>query len=122
MEEAKSLHDQLANWCKNFNGLQYKQCKAGIHYTDVRDVSVRPFTWPCFKDNNCSERCAHVVYLTEEEIAAKEKEIFEQVERHLTTLAANACPICHKPIHFREQIGMCWYARPCGHRLGTMEG
>lgn len=105
------------NWCRHFNGIDKGTCKAGVAYDSVRDSSVRPFIWPCFKDQGCSERCTLVSYHTPAEIAEKEREMSAAIEAFVNNLNNNICPHCKTPIAETYQVGRCVYARPCGCRL-----
>jgi len=120
MNGAPSLHSQLSNWCVHFNCMMHQYCDAGIAYEDVRDPHTTPYSYPCFKDNNCAERCAHAQYPTEQEIIKQEQEIHQKVSTFLSNLACGLCPVCEQPIQYKESIGLSQYAYPCGHRLGTV--
>lgn len=105
------------NWCRHFNGIDHGTCKAGVGYESVRDSSQRPYAWPCFKSDGCSERCAQVSYLTPDEIAGKEREASAALEAFVNNLNNNICPHCKTPIAEKKQVGRCVYGYPCGHRL-----
>ena len=110
------------NWCKHYTGLTHDTCEAGVLYKDVKDPSDKPLGYPCFKDKGCTHLCSQAVFLTEEEIAEKKKDIQKSLERFLENLANDICPHCEKLIQEKKQIGRCVYGYPCGHRLyqGTL--
>lgn len=120
MTQHPSLTDQVGNWCRHYRGIhQHKTCKLGVRYDVVRDSDAQPYRWPCFKDDNCAERCSEASYPTPDEIAAKVQDISEVVTTFLTEMAQGVCPHCHTKVESREQHGMCIYNLPCGCRLGT---
>jgi hypothetical protein len=118
VSEHKSLTDQIGNKCRHFNGLLHDTCKVGVAYSSVRDSSsTGPYRFPCLKDNNCSERCTSVSYLTPEEIAEEESEIRQAVTAFFDDMNAGLCPECHQKVERQVQVGRCVYSEPCGHRL-----
>lgn len=70
------------NWCKHYTGLTHDTCEAGVRYKDVKDPSDQPLGYPCFKDKGCTHLCSQAVFLTEEEIAEKKKEIKKSLEEN----------------------------------------
>ena len=113
----KSLAEQIGNWCRHFNGIDRGTCKAGVRYIDIKGVEVASRTYPCFKDNNCADRCPSASFLSAQEVVEEVKRSQEIAARFLTELAeGKTCPHCHAPITKRYQVGRCVYAKPCGHR------
>jgi hypothetical protein len=104
-------------WCKNFNGIQNKICKAGVKYEDVKGDDRRPLNYPCFKDMECTVVCPHVAFRTPEEVAEEEEKSRQVVQAYLDNLKNDICPHCHTPIAEQYQVGRCAYAKPCGCRL-----
>ncbi|SRR6266568_971985 len=111
-------------WCRHFNGIQNKICKMGIAYdlVGIKRENGPGYMWPCFKDQGCTERCGHASFLSPEEVAEKEREASEALQRYLTNMANDICPQCERPIEEKKQVGRCVYSWPCGHRLyqGTL--
>jgi hypothetical protein len=64
--------------CRHFNGIQHKECKAGICYLDVRKTPTYPNTgasFPCLPDSNKeSATCSKFDPFTQEEIAKMDAE------------------------------------------------
>lgn len=114
--EHKSLAEQIGNRCRHFNGIDRGTCEAGVRYEDIRG-NLAHKTYPCFKENNCAERCASASFLSEQEIVEEVKRTQEVAAKFLTELAeGKTCPHCHAPIEERYQVGRSVYARPCGCR------
>lgn len=108
--------EQIANWCRHFNGTQNDTCKAGIRYEDVRDGLAHK-TYPCFKENGRADQCPSASFLSEQEVDAEMERIAIAAGAFFTKLAeGKVCPHCNAPIAKRLQVGRCVYARPCGHR------
>lgn len=110
-------------WCKHFNGIQHEACRVGVKYKDVEVPNSRPRTLPCFKDQNCTERCSQAVFRTPEEVAEKEKEMNEAIQKFISDLNSDICPHCGTPIKEKKQVGRCVYSITCGCRLyqGTLK-
>lgn len=117
MSEHKSLHDQIANKCRHFNGIMHDTCKTGVVYASVQDRHERPLRLPCLKEDNCSERCLQASFLSEEEIAEQEAEISKAVSAFFQDMHDGLCPECHQKVEREVQVGRCVYAEPCQHRL-----
>jgi Zn ribbon nucleic-acid-binding protein len=117
----------MTDWCKNFQSMgEHTTCKAGVAYDDVRDGSKVPSQWPCFAPGSSlhseSIKCAHCVYASPEEIAAKEAEdkaflaaFLEKLHKQ-STGELRECVHCGTALTRLEQIGRCVYARPCNCR------
>jgi len=98
-------------------------CAAGVRYADVKDPHRQGLEqYPCFKDVGCPERCASASFLSPQEVAEKEREAGEALNRYLTNIANDICPHCEHSIKEKRQVGRCVYGYPCGHRLyqGTL--
>ena len=54
--------------CRHYNGLHSKVCRAGVSYEDMKDPGGDILHLPCFKDQECTERCEKVSFLAPEEI------------------------------------------------------
>ena len=106
------------NWCKYYNGLHSKVCRAGVIYNDVRDPVGDVLQVPCFKDRGCTERCEKASFRTPEEEEARFNEVLKRYEENMKN---NICPHCGTPIQEKKQVGRCVYAN-CGCRLyqGTL--
>lgn len=117
MSEHKSLHDQIANKCRYFNGIMNTTCKAGIAYISVQDRNERPLRLPCLREDNCSERCLLASFLMPNEIAEQEAEISKAVNAFFQDMHDGLCPECHQKVEREVQVGRCVYAEPCQHRL-----
>src|SRR6266568_6839645 len=111
-------------WWRDFNGIQNKTCRMDISYESVgiKRLNGPGYMWPCFKDQGCTERCEHASFLSEGEVAEKERESGEALKRYLDNMLRNICPHCQKPIEDRKQVRRCVYALPCYCRLyqGTL--
>ncbi len=110
-------------WCKSYNGLHSKICRAGVDYKDVKDPAGDILQLPCFKDRGCTERCEKASFRTPEEVAAKVEEDSQILQRFLDNLKNDICPHCETPIKEKKQVGRCVYSVPCGCRLyqGTLK-
>lgn len=73
----RSLHDQIANKCKHFTGIQNDACAKGVVYKHVRDETIRPYRWPCFRDEGATTTCAGAEFPTEDKVKARIDEIEE---------------------------------------------
>jgi hypothetical protein len=104
-------------WCKHYNGLHSKICRAGVDYKDVKDPAGEALHLPCFKDQGCTERCTQAVFRTPEEIAEEERKSNEIIAKYLDNLKNDICPHCKTPIQEQKQVGRCVYSVPCGCRL-----
>ena len=112
------MSGEYEDWCRHYSGLMHDTCEAGVAYASVKDGSKRGLEgYPCFKKNQCSERCASASFLSPEEVAQKEREVAESLRRYLTAIAEDTCPHCGRKIEDKEQIGRCVYAWPCRCRL-----
>ena len=71
-----SLKEQIANKCIHFNGLQSKQCKKGIDYSDVQVKSSRPYKVPCLLHENMNGgECEHCEFPSNNEVKKQVDEI-----------------------------------------------
>lgn len=106
-------------WCKHFNGIQNKVCRAGVVYesVEVKRLNGPGYMWPCFKDQGCTERCSQAVFRTPEEVAEEEEKANQAIKAYLDNLKNDICPHCHTPIEEQKQVGRCAHAVPCGCRL-----
>lgn len=80
----RSIREQIARKCVHFNGIQNKQCEAGIRYEDVRGTE-RPYKFPCLNDGGSCPKCR---FMTEEEAEAEEKRMKEASSKALLAYAA----------------------------------
>jgi hypothetical protein len=111
------LWQQRMTCCLHFNGFyQHEECRAGVNYTTVKDETVSPFGYPCFKDRPCSTTCTKAEFMTEAQAKQSEAETLERLAERRRKLDANICPVCDQPMT-KRQVGPCVYAQPCGHRL-----
>lgn len=86
----KSLHDQIANKCKHFNGIMEKTCRAGIPYDRYRDEEGKLMgLLPCFKDEALASLCSLAAFPTEEEVQARIQEIDDSFNK--VSKAREAC-------------------------------
>jgi hypothetical protein len=71
-------------WCKHYNGLQNKTCKAGVEYDTVIVGRLTPgFSLPCMQDRNPQcVTCEKCEFPTPEEIAERKAEM----ERRFATV------------------------------------
>lgn len=84
----KSLHDQIAESCTHFNGMQNDKCKAGVEYDTVKDVSRVGFgRWPCWREGECLP-CEKRHFPTPDEVEAEIAEIEASSQRSLTAMRA----------------------------------
>lgn len=102
--------------CKHFNGIQNKECKAGLNIREV--VGGDNVGWlrraPCLRSNGCTEKCSQYAELTPEERAAKDAEFEIMIERMRLTLpiikkakkelpdggsCELTCPVCSGIVH-----------------------
>jgi hypothetical protein len=119
VSEPATAREQIAGWCKHFNGIQHDTCQRGIAYADVRDPSARPYRYPCIRrpDGPCATSCALAEFPTPEEVAAAEAETEAAIVTWFAKLKNGICPHCDTPIAQKTKIGRCVYATPCGCRL-----
>lgn len=83
----KTLEEQIANRCVHFSGMMNACCAAGIEYAPLKDVSVKPYGYPCFKEHEhlpCGQRRFH----TPEEVAAEVAEANESFYRTIKAMRA----------------------------------
>jgi hypothetical protein len=113
-----AIAEQHACWCVQFNGIQHKTCEAGIRYDTVRDVSQRPYRWPCFTDESAATSCLGRRMPTPEEtelhVASVEAWLAELRDKQ----RRGECVHCGATIERAEQVEKCLYAVPCGCRIG----
>ncbi len=109
-------------WCKHYNGLHSKVCRADVSYESVKDPAGAILHLPCFKDQGCTERCEKASFRTPEEVAAEDERVSEALKKYLDNIKNNICPHCGTPIQEKKQVGRCVYAMPCNCRLyqGTL--
>lgn len=117
-ELGEAAVNDIANRCRHYTGIALEeQCAAGVLYSSVRGPERGMGAYPCFKDNDCAERCQLASFLSEEEASEREQRMNEAVVAMLTELAeGKTCVECHQPITSRKQVGRCVYGSPCGHR------
>jgi hypothetical protein len=118
MTKTPSLHEQISDKCRHFNGIQNKACKAGVEYDSFRPEG-RVMALPCFrepplKNAPCAE-CGFRDFLTDAEVDAEVEEIEASIRKFSEDLAAGKCPHCGDGGP-RKQVGRCVYGA-CGHRL-----
>jgi hypothetical protein len=115
--------DKFNKWCRHYNGLHSKVCRAGVSYEDVKDPAGEILHLPCFKDQGCTERCEKASFRTPEEVAEEEEKVSETLKKYLDNVKNNICPHCSTPIVEKKQVGRCVYSATCGHRLyqGTLK-
>lgn len=111
-----------AIWCKHYNGIPSKTCRAGVSYEDVKGEERRPLNYPCFKDSGCTVVCSKAEFRTPEEVAEEERKVEEVVKAFLDNIGNDICPHCNTPIKEKKQVGRCVYSVTCGCRLyqGTL--
>lgn len=114
MSDHKTINEQIANWCKHFNGVLNDSCQAGIAYKDVRAGGKLP----CLKDEGISDTCPQAVFPTEQEVDEQAAHAMQLAAEFLDRLQNGFCPHCGVKIEAERQIGCCVYALPCWHRLG----
>jgi hypothetical protein len=115
-QPGEPLHLQYMRTCLHFTGLLHDACGAGVAYAAVRDESVRPYGFPCFRDRPGGLPCALARFRTEDEARAEEAAAAESIKRFFRQIADGACPHCGRAMTQR-QVGRCVYAEPCGNRL-----
>lgn len=90
--------------CRHFNGIQHDTCDIGVSYDSVRGTE-KPYKFPCLYDAGACDKLSR---LTDEEVAAREREItasianIEVARDAVVTDAAGKtgisgamdCPIC----------------------------
>lgn len=84
----RSLEEQIARKCVHFTGISEKVCKCGIKYESVRDSSVSPYKWPCFKDDGAQTVCDKALFPTAAEVAECVAEIKKNTTQTLEAMAA----------------------------------
>lgn len=104
-------------WCKHYTGIYSETCEAGISYKDVKGDKKIPLNYPCFKDSGCTVVCPKAEFRTSEEVAEKEREMDEILQKFLDNLKNDICPHCGTPIKEKKQVGRCVYSVTCGCRL-----
>ena len=109
----RSLSEQIGDWCRHFNGVQNDACKASVRYKDLPQDDKKP----CFKSDNCADRCSHASYLSDNEIAVKVQEHEAAVKQYLDRLHDGKCPVCGAEVQEEKQVGRSVYALPCWHRM-----
>lgn len=108
-----TLEEQLAGWCKHFNGVHNDKCKVGIAYDDARYERKLP----CIKSENCTRPCASAIFPTEEEVRKQAEEQRNAAARYFELLDSGKCPVCETVVEKHRQVGRCVYAIPCNYRL-----
>lgn len=125
----RSLHNQIADKCIHFNGIQNKACKAGVVYDDLDKENRVEYRagLPCFhSDSSIAQRlggkpqchCPHVQFPTEEEAQKEVDEMDREMEKFTVALTTVApirkahkgkdwqgiveCPICNGKLHVRH--------------------
>ena len=111
--------------CVHFNGIQ-KACAVGIDPMTVRaprKTGAPMATFPCIDTGYpCATACSERRMMADEEVSAEDREIDAAVAQMEADAAAGRCHVCQARIEFRERVGRCEYARPCGHRIGQAGG
>jgi hypothetical protein len=108
-----TLEEQIANWCKHFNGIHNDRCRVGIAYHDARfDKRL-----PCIKSDGCVRPCASAQFPSEQEVAERAERERNAAARYFELLAKDICPTCEQSVEKHQQVGRSVYAEPCGHRL-----
>jgi hypothetical protein len=119
---AREPHEQFANWCKHFNGLQNEQCKLGILYESVCVSTPDDELYPCLKEDNVESKCDWADFPTEEETRAHVEEVEKCLKEYIQDLESDICPTCKVPILAKTERHCDVFAEPCGHYLhcGTL--
>lgn len=124
--KTRSLHDQIADKCIHFNGIQHKSCKAGMVYDDLDKENRIEYRagLPCFKsDSEIAKRlggrpqchCQHVQFPTEEDVQKQIAEHEQSMKKFTVALVAVKpirekykgqdwgciieCPVCNGKLH-----------------------
>lgn len=111
--------------CRHFNGIQHKECRAGVPYMSVRDESQGPYRWPCLRlpaQRECRTKCAKLSILTREELLARRAEMSAAIEAAI----AGKCPQCGMELEKQENhnvvVQVCavhgFVSRGCKHAGG----
>ena len=116
----KPLWEQEAGWCVHFTGVHKRVCQLGIAYDSVQGEERGQF--PCLKetytDPTRTDLCPSAEYLTVEQAKVKADEKMIRIRAKLERMAEGFCPSCDQKVEQRRKVGRCFYAEPCGHRLG----
>lgn len=105
------------DWCRHYNGIPNKTCKAGMSYDAVRDTSSKPARWPCINADAVTA-CPWFEHYTDEEIEKTDRAVSQFLEgiEALSSGKSDVCPHCGKQITSMRQVRRCVYAS-CGCRL-----
>lgn len=125
----RSLHDQIADKCVHFNGIQNKACEAGIVYDELDKENRVEYRagLPCFKSDSAiaqrlGERpqchCPHVKFPTEEDVQKQLASHDEHMKKMMLALEVVSpirkqhkgkdwsgvleCPTCKGKLHVRH--------------------
>lgn len=93
-----STHDVK---CRHFNGIQHNVCRAGVSYSEMRDVSGSPTRWPCLRlpgQAECKTSCAQFSALTIDEMREQRAAATRAIEAAL----ADRCPTCGAELVVQE--------------------
>lgn len=85
--------------CRNFNGIQNDACKAGVRY-DSFAVGAKPCLPVSFPDRPCGQSCAKFEAVTPEDVAAREAQVAQSMER----MRQNLSTCCAAPIDDSQLI------------------
>jgi hypothetical protein len=108
--------------CRHFTGIQNKTCNVGVDYDSVRidqkpkNPTVSPF--PCLNVDG-ADYCPSYMPHTQADIEEFERAYAKAVSKFADFIIRKTedCPHCDKHVRRLEQIGRCYYARPCGCRI-----
>lgn len=91
----KTLHQQIANKCKFFNGIMNKTCEAGVQYDTLTRPPRNPdgsgYLLPCLKDDGCDDSiCPKREFQTEAEI----QQHIDDIDASFNRVTAARAAIC----------------------------
>lgn len=120
-ERELSIKHEMQTCC-HFTGLHHDVCAAGVAYQSVRDhrKGYRMARWPCLTiDGNAAQTiCGKKKCPTREEAERLVDRHAAAIATMLANLEAGICNTCGAEIESETQVGLCVYAKPCGHRIG----
>jgi len=101
--------------CRHFRGIQYATCLTGVSL----ETLTRPL--PCLQltEKAPPDTCPKREWMTDEDHAAREREVAAFAERVGRLWSQGLCYICEKPIEPSRTVGSCMYGA-CGHRIGAV--